>query len=350
VLDVSAFTYAASQGYIRARLYSRLDQVTWIRLLDCKTPADLAVVLCQTHAAGAVSRDGEVRLQVLRGEIASVAQALVRYLPGAARKLVSWYNRRFEIENLKTILRSVHYGLDPRRAARSLIPLRSNAETGAGASPGHWEALLEAGSVAAVMEQLRRSPYATPLEQAAERYRQEQRLFPIEVGLDLFYFRRLVQLIEALKGSDAAQAMLFLGRWIAAQNLIWAYRYRIYGGMSPEEILNYTLHRACGTGLETLRRVVLGAPLTGEAQRLGFRIPPGLSEIQSLSQIELQVERERYRRAAAAVGRPLFDLGGALAFLLLLDAEVRDLAVIVEGNAVGLTGAEVARHLLRSIP
>jgi vacuolar-type H+-ATPase subunit C/Vma6 len=68
-----------------------------------------------------------------------------------------------------------------------------------------------------------------------------------------------------------------------------------------------------------------------------------------LSQIELQVDRERYRRAAATMGRPLFDLGGALAFLLLLDAEVRDLAVIVEGNAVGLSSTEVGLHLLRSI-
>jgi V/A-type H+-transporting ATPase subunit C len=324
-----------------------------MRLLDCKTPAELAQVLRQTQAAIAVSPEGEVRLRVLRGETASVAQALMRYLPREARKLVSWYNRRFEIENLKTILRSVHYGLDPRRAARSLIPLPSDTGTGAGTNAGtvrgRWEALLEAGSVSAVIEQLRGSPYAVPLEQATERYRQEQRLFPIEVGLDLFYFRRLVQLIEAQKGSDAIQARLFLGRWIGVQNLIWAYRYRIYGGMSPEEILNYTLHRACGVGLDTLRRVVLGAPLAGEVQRLGFHLPPGLPEIQGLSQIEFDVERERYRRAVAAIGRPLFNLGGALAFLLLLDAEVHDLAVIVEGNSAGLTGAEVARHLLRSM-
>lgn len=349
MVDVNCFTYAASQGYIRARLSRLLDQATWMRLLDCKTPADLAQVLRQTHAAIALSRDGEVRFQVLRGEIASIAQSLVRYLPRDARRLVSWYNRRFEIENLKTILRSVRYGLEPRRAARSSIPLQSNAGTGAGTGRGYWEALLEAGSIPAVMEQLRGSPYAAPLEQAAERYRQEQTLFHIEVGLDLFYFRRLVQLIEALKGSDAAQARLFLARWIAAQNLIWAYRYRIYGRMTPEEILNYTLHRAFGTGLETLRRVALGAPLAGEAQRLGLPLPPGLSEIQGLSQIELQVDRERYRRAAATMGRPLFDLGGALAFLLLLDAEVRDLAVIVEGNAVGLSSTEVGLHLLRSI-
>jgi len=82
---------------------------------------------------------------------------------------------------------------------------------------------------------------------------------------------------------------------------------------------------------------------------LGFSLPSGLSEAEALSQLELQVERERHRRAAAAIRQPLFHLGGALAFLVVLDAEVRDLAVIVEGNSIGLTGAEMAPHLLRSI-
>src|SRR5271165_397787 len=163
-----------------------------MRLLDCKTPAALAQALRQTRVASAVTRHGEVRLQMLRAETASVAQSLARYLPRHARKLVTWYNRKFEIENLKTILRSAHYGLDPRRSARTLIPLRSNAKTG----PGHWETLLEEASIPAIIEQLRGTPYAAPLEQAAERYQKERRLFHIEVGLDLFYYRRLVQLIE----------------------------------------------------------------------------------------------------------------------------------------------------------
>jgi vacuolar-type H+-ATPase subunit C/Vma6 len=226
---VSSFSYADAQAFIRARLSNRLDQAAWSRLLDCKTPHDLAQALGQTPAAIAVGPnvgpngqngdgkigEGEIRLQMLRADDAATAQSLVRYLPRNARNLVSWYNRRFEIENLKTVLRSVHYDLDPRRAARVLIPLRSQMETG----HGRWDVLLTAGSIPAVMERLRGSPYAAPLEQASERYRQEQRLFHLEVSLDLFYYRRLVQLIEVLKGSEATQAMLFLGRWIALRIL-----------------------------------------------------------------------------------------------------------------------------------
>jgi V/A-type H+-transporting ATPase subunit C len=198
------------------------------------------------------------------------------------------------------------------------------------------------------MDQIRESPFARPLEHAMERYRQEQRLFYLEIAVDLFYFQTLVQLIERQSGREAADARRFLGRWIAVQNLLWAYRYRIYGRMTPEEIINFTLHRAFGAGLDTIRRVALGSPLSVEAKRLGFQIPPGLSEVEGLTEIEILAERERFRYATAAVRRPLFQLRGALAYLWLLEAEVRDLSVIVEGKLTGFTSAEIGRRLVRA--
>jgi V/A-type H+-transporting ATPase subunit C len=271
--------------------------------------------------------------------VAAAGRALVHFLPRGAGELLTGYNQRFEIENLKTVLRTVHYGLDRPRALPSLIPLRSR---------WRWEALIEAGSIPAVIDQTRESPYARPLEHAMERYQQEGRLFYLETALDLSYFQRLVRLIESQSGRDAADARRILGRWIAVQNLLWAYRYRIYGRMTPEEIINYTLHHAFAAGLDTVRRVALGSPLAAEAERLGFRISTGVSEIQALTEIEFLAERERFRYATAIIARPLFDFGGVLAYLWLLDSEVRDLAVIVEGKRTGFNGAEIARRLVRA--
>jgi vacuolar-type H+-ATPase subunit C/Vma6 len=118
--------------------------------------------------------------------------------------------------------------------------------------------------------------------------------------------------------------------------------------MTPEEIINYTLHHAFAAGLDTVRRVALGSPLAAEAERLGFRISTGVSEIQALTEIEFLAERERFRYATAIIARPLFDFGGVLAYLWLLDSEVRDLAVIVEGKRTGFNGAEIARRLVRA--
>ena len=181
-----------------------------------------------------------------------------------------------------------------------------------------------------------------------ERYQQEGRLFYLEIAVDLFYFQKLVRLIESQTGKDGADARRFLGRSIAVQNLLWAYRYRIYGRMTPEEIINYTLHRAFAAGLETVRRVALGSPLVVECERLGFHISPGLSEVEGLTEVEVLAERERFRYATAALRRPLFQLRGALAYLWLLDAEVRDLTVIVEGKRTGLASAEIGRRLVRA--
>jgi V/A-type H+/Na+-transporting ATPase subunit C len=337
---LSVSSYAAAQGYIRARLSRLLDRATWARLLEANSPTELGQLLGHTGVAPAVTRDGAVHLRILRGEAATAGRAVARFLPRGSRELVAWYNERFAIENLKTVLRAVHYHLDRPRALSSLIPLRSTR--------WRWEALLEAGSVAAVIDQIRESPYARPLEHTMERYQQERRLFYLEVAIDLFYFQKLVRLIESQSGRDEADARQFLGRWIAVQNLLWAYRYRIYGRMTPEEIINYTLHRAFAAGLDTVRRVVLGSPLTIEAERLGFRLSPGLSEMEALTQMELQAERERFRRATAIIGRPLFRLGGILGYLWLLEGEVHDLTVLVEGKTTGLSGGEIARRFLRA--
>ena len=340
MINLSTLSYAAVQGYIRARLSRLLDAAIWARLLEANSFTEIGQSLGETAIALAVARDGGISVQVLRGQTAAAGRALARFLPRASRELFAWYNRRFEIENLKIILRAVHYQADRRRALAALIPLRP--------ARGPWEALLEAESVDAVIDRVRESSYRRPLENAVERYRKERRLFYLEVVLDLFYFQKLVRLIELQSGRDQEDGRRSLGRWIAIQNLLWAYRYKIHGRMTPEEIINYTLHHAFSAGLDTVRRVALGSPLPVEAGHLGFRIPPGLREEEALTHIEILGERERFRYATTTINRPLFHLGGVLAYLWLLESEVRDLTVIVEGKMTGFTAEEISGRLLRA--
>lgn len=338
---MGVFSYAAAQGYIRARLSRFIDRATWDRLLDAASPEELGQFLRRTRAAPAVTPSGVVHLGILRGEVASSERTVARFLPRSTRELVAWYNKRFEIENLKAVLRAVHYQLDQPRALSSLIPLPFTR--------WNWESLLEWTSVTALIDQVRDSPYARPLENSMERYQQEHRLFYLEVAIDLFYFQKLVRLIESQTGRDGDDARQFLGRWIAVQNLLWAYRYRVHGQMTPEEIINYTLHRAFAAGLDTIRRIALGSTLTLEAERLGFHLPAGLPEVDALTELELQAERERFQRARAVTGRALFGLGGVLGYLWLVEGQVQDLIVLVEGKSTGLSAPEIARRLTQLV-
>ena len=334
--------YSASQAWVRARLSRLLTGEDWLRLLESRNSAEMVRLLRGTWAEPAVAGDSRVILRVLIAESASAACILARFIPQKPRELFAWYNRRYEIQNLKIVLRSIHYRADRDRAMASLIPLAHG--------DWKWETLFESGSAPALLDRLRDSPYGRPLEQGLERYSQEKRLFYLEIAIDLFYFQRLVKLIDAQTGADKADARADLGKWIQVQNLIWAYRYRIYGQMRPEEILNFTLHRAFSAGLEVVRRIALGSPLIEEAARLGFRLPAGHSNAESLTELEVLAERERYRAAAATLHRPMFSLAGALAYLSLLECEIRDLGVIAEGKSAGLTSEEIRPRLLRTIP
>jgi V/A-type H+-transporting ATPase subunit C len=231
--------------------------------------------------------------------------------------------------------------LDKEDAEAVLLPLDSPELP--------WSVLMDAGSVSVLVERLSRTPYGRPLSNAWERYQQENMPFFLEIAVDLHYFQRLVSLIEKLKGRDRLEAERFLGRWIAIQNLLWAYRYRIYFRISPEEILNYTLHDAFEVSLDTVRRIVLGSRVEAEARRLGIGLPADLPETEALTRLEKLEARALYRRAEAAFAGSLFHLGAALAYLVLLESEVADLTVLIEGKRIGMAAAELETYLLREV-
>ena len=101
--------------------------------------------------------------------------------------------------------------------------------------------MIESGSIAAAVELLRGTGYHEVLISALKRYNTEQSLFPLEVALDLHYWRRLWQETLNLQGLDQSQAMRIIGSLLDMTNLMWAIRYRVYQQLSEEELINYTL-------------------------------------------------------------------------------------------------------------
>jgi vacuolar-type H+-ATPase subunit C/Vma6 len=172
--------------------------------------------------------------------------------------------------------------------------------------------------------------------------------FALEVALDLAYFQHLVWTIRRLGGADAAAAERLLGNWIAIENLSWAFRYRRLAGLTPEETVNYTLHRAFGAGLDAVLRVATGASVADEAARLGFRVDATASVDEALVELELAAARRRVDAAERSFAGSMFDLGGALAQLTLAEAEARDLVALIEGRVVGLDDAGIASRLVGS--
>ena len=344
--------YAAVNAQVRSLFARLIDPLTWASILAAPDLPTLQSLLLTTWYADTLT----VTALLERGEAADLERALRQHLVqatrtplglmrGAAYEALDWYWRRFEVDNLKTVLRAVHYQAPPGVLARSLIPLGR-------ASTLPWPAIIAADSVLAVVDRLRGTLYGRSLAQALPQYRREQSLFALEVALDLAYYQRLLDDLNKLHGRDRAEATRFLGTWVDYHNLLWAYRYRIFAQFSPEEILNYTLHRGLRVDAEVVRAIAVGAPLATIAQAIWGRAMPQLDllrdqpERQALAQLETIFLRLLYTQAQQARGGYPLHLGVVLAYLVLVECEVRDLISIVEGKAYGWSVERIRPYLI----
>ena len=283
--------------------------------------------------------------RALWNHLASASRLPLRLMQGASRELLDWYWRRFEVNNLKIVLRAVQHSTPIGSLRDVLIPLGASSTL-------PWDALIAADSVVAVVNLVRQSVYGLALDHASERYRREGVLFVLEVALDLSYNQRLLTLIARLRARDRQEATRFIGAWVDAQNLLWAYRYRIYANFSPEEILNYTLHSRLRVNADVVRAIALGAPLLDVVSQIWGETLPGLDTLeglpdrQALPRLELILQRHLWLEARLARGGYPLSLATVLAYEILLESEVRDLIALAEGKTVGWTAEQIRPYLI----
>ncbi len=132
------------------------------------------------------------------------------------------------------------------------------------------QAMTESRNMETAIEFLRGTSYYFSLSHAMERFNTEQSLFPLEVSLDLEYWRELWRDVNRLDPADKKQALRLIGAVMDQNNLMWALRYRMYHHLSEEEIINYTLSAGYHVKDEDIRTIAAG----GDPTRIIARIYP----------------------------------------------------------------------------
>lgn len=324
---VAALGYASVQARVRARRSRLLDEADWRRLLAASDPVR---ALEDTASASGLDRSGDLARteRALRRRTYLETLTLANDAPRRARALLRWYASRHEAQDVKLLIRALHHGRSVQAAVDEM--------TRAPQDDPDVEALARVRSMNEMLAVLSGSAYGRALEDAWERYQVERRPFYLEVALDLAYQRGLVDRIEALGGDDRADAHELLGRWLARHNLLAAVRYRALAGVSPEEVVNFCLHRDFGDGLRMVQRIAAGASLRDEAAALGVELSAEADEHAQLLELERASDAERRRAAHLRFARSPFGLGLVLAYLIELEGQSDDLVRLLEGKAQGM--------------
>jgi V/A-type H+-transporting ATPase subunit C len=351
--------YAAINARVRVMYSYLLSGEELARLSQAPDLAALVAALRQTvygpYLESLRDKDltPETIIYQIKRRLADVYQSVINVAPPHTRSLFVQLSRYYEVNNLKAILRGIVTGPDRAtgeslwdRVSPHLFPYGPMSVLPA-------QAMVESGSVAAAVELLHGTPYYDTLSFAMKRYNAEQSLFPLEVALDLDYWRKLWQEARKLLGQDQGPATRIIGSLLDLNNIMWAIRYRIYQHLSEEETINYTLPFGYHVTDEDIRAIAAGADIPSIISRLY----PGIPDVNALLEdprrglptLELQVKRYLMQQCIAAfVGNP-FQVGVPLAFLVLSDLEVQDLTVLIEAKFTDLS-ADVYRPFLLRTP
>jgi len=288
----------------------------------------------------------------IKRKLADSYYSVIQMTPVQTRPLVKQLYRYFEIINLKAVLRGIvtvsAWNTETAlwdRVREVLFPLGS-------ASILPAQAMVESGSVATAVDLLQGTPYEEALSFAMKRYSAEQNLFPLEVALDLSYWRRLWAEAKKLTGSDREHGVRIIGSLLDMNNLMWAIRYRVYHKLSEEEIINYTLPVGYRVQDSDIRAIAAGADIASVIMRLYPGIPDVNALLENpqtgLPKLEILLKRQIMKQCQAAfVGSP-FHIGIPLAFLVMSDLEVQDLIVLIEAKSSEMPEDEYRPFLLKT--
>jgi len=350
--------YAAISAKVRAMYSDLLTPQDIARLSESPDLPALVSILKSTPYGKYLSnlRENEltprrVILQI-RNRLADSYSSVVQQAPEQTRPLVRQLFRYFEVGNLKAVLRSIQtvssWGSDIvvwDRVREVLFPFGSFSTIPA-------QAMVESGSVAAAVELLRGSAYESTMSFAMRRYSAEQNLFPLEVALDLDYWRRLWGEVKNLKGKDREMGGKLIGSLLDLNNLMWAIRYRIYHNLSEEELINYTLPFGYRVRDEDVRAIAAGADIASVVSRIYPNIPDVNALLEhpqaGLPKLEYLLKQQVMNQCVSAfIGDP-FHIGIPLSYLLLSDFELQDLVVLIEAKSSKLSNEEYQPLLLKA--
>jgi V/A-type H+-transporting ATPase subunit C len=348
VLQQDVRSYAVVHARVRARYARLLSRDLWHQLYAAPDLASLLDILSGTVYGIHLDigdRELTARRTVyqLKGHLTDAYLRIMSWVPDPGLQLFIQLWRLFEVDNLKALLRGIETGASWDQVRFTLFPAGEHTVLPA-------EDMFTAGGVPQAIELLRDTTYYSTLRYALTRYAAENSLFPIEVALDLEYYRHLWRHVNDLQGLDHTHALRLVGGMIDLNNLLWAIRYRVYHHLSEEEIINYTLPFGHRVRDRDIRAIAAGgriAPIVGALYPEVRNSQTLLEEPRSgLAELERQLQRHVQQQCHDTfIGYP-FHIGIPVAYVLLSEQEIRDLTVLVEAKAAHVPLETISSLLL----
>ena len=323
---------AAEYAYLDARvtmMAGKLLSTTRLQELIANGKNELPNVLVDFGA----NSDSTERPELDRGLAATLlseVQILMRPVSGPSRDILAHWAHRFELANLKTIVRGVMANQKADVIESELIDLGPFTTL-------PLAALLRSDDITELLRNLEHTPYADIAHQTRRMLGTQQDAFALDAALDRRYFLALSSRAKAVGAADGHVLRSLVGSIVDRVNLVWLLRYRFVYRLPPPQA--YFLLIPSGYRLNNALLLQLSQCDSQDQllQQLPDLLRERLSGCTTIFEITQSLEKETWEVASRVLGLSTFNIGRALAYLVLRERDLRRLRAVARGQWLGVS-------------
>lgn len=265
---------------------------------------------------------------------------VIRALQGPAeRQLITLLMERYELDDLKFLLRVWHRKMDidvePFLSGETII------------HPIDARKLLQCQSIEQVIIVLEKTPYRSALVRAIEPYKEKGSAFVLDSALDKDYYERLLIALDELSSVDRKVSGRLIGIEIDIANLTWMMRMRTYYNAGMKEMLDGVVPGGAHLKPSVIRD--FSASPDSATEDVGISFGP-YGPLKSLTDAQgTFFEQFLYNILRKEIGRALagfpFTIGTILGYLMLKRRETRTILSLLAAKRLGWKKEECAALL-----
>ncbi len=258
------------------------------------------------------------------------ARILLRPLQGAERQFLLHWLERFELSNIKTLIRAKLVQEKAATITPRLVNLGPFARL-------DLTSLVHAEDVDELLRRLETSPYGLIARNVRLAFEQSRDPFMLDARLDRTYYESLAQQARALESEVGKSLQTLMAGLIDPINLVWLLRFRFNYNLPPAQV--YYLLPGKGYRLPdtVLQKLVALDSLEAVLQAL----PPALKGItgtvRDIPEVFMRLQQAAAITARKVVGSQNHALTRCFAYLILREHDLRRARAVSRGYYLGLS-------------
>jgi V/A-type H+-transporting ATPase subunit C len=344
IQDVLSYLYVNAK--IMAKEGKFISLARWEDLWGCRSPGEIASLLEGTDyspylSEGAMNEAKELEKAILV-EFSELGREISRIIPKGAWPIKDYLLRKWDVINLRTVMRGIHGGLRKEQIVDSFIE-------GGEMDFTFFKSLIDAESMDDFVALLASTPYQ-PLSDGLAKYNENNNLFFLEASLDKIFWEDLWLKVLKLRGIKEFRE--FIGVCVETHNLKILLRAKndslLLEDIDPFLIAECTLLNELLPAFEEedlpglvplLEDTMYFEPLVSaqaEHERTG-----------SVLSFEKVLDNLVLKKAEDIRKKKPFGPGPLIGFLVSKDTEVKNLLAIVRSTEVDLSRDEIRESLMR---